>query len=191
MTVAPMETALPYGLRDVKITGYTTDAADVIDDASFQDFPYARSLAFSATEEFDELRGDDMVVTTRGRGESVDWTLEGGGFSFEACAMMYGGKVVVSGVSPDAKKTWSKNVNDQRPFFRMEGRAVNDNGGDTHGVLFRCRATGPFSGTMADGAFWLTGAQGTALPSNVAGATKNDVYHFVQNETQDFIVQGP
>jgi hypothetical protein len=49
-------------------------------------------------------------------------------------------------------------------------------------ILHRCRATGDLTGEMADGAFWLTGASGVALPSLVT-ATLGILYTFVQNET--------
>ena len=65
-------TPLPYGLRDIKLTSYTTDAATTLASTSV-DLPYARTLSFSEAEEFTELRGDDQVVTTRGQGASVEW----------------------------------------------------------------------------------------------------------------------
>lgn len=177
---------LPYGLRDVKLTPYTTAAADILA-ASSIDFPNARRLSFSEAEEFEELRGDDKVVTTRGKGASVDWDLEGGGFSFEAVKAMYGGTIIEEGTTPDMKKTFRKSVNDSRPFFKAEGQSISDSGGDLHGVLFRCRATGNLTGEMGDGQFWLTGASGVALPNLVAGtagsAGVDDLYEFVQNET--------
>lgn len=172
--------ALPYGLRDVKLTPYTTAAATALDVTSI-DFPNARRLSFSEAEEFEELRGDDKVVTTRGRGASVDWDLEGGGFSFEAVRAMYGGTITETGTTPAQSKSFKKNVNDSRPFFQAEGQSISDSGGDLHGVLFRCRATGNLEGEMADGQFWLTGASGVALPSLITGSV-DDLYEFVQNE---------
>lgn len=177
LTVIP----LPYGLRDVKLTSYTTEAATTLAAQSI-DFPNARRLAFAEAEEFEELRGDDKVVTTRGRGASVDWDLEGGGFSFEAVRAMYGGTITETGTTPAQIKTFKKNVTNARPFFKAEGQSISDSGGDLHGVLFRCRATGNFEGEMADGQFWLTGASGVALPSLIASSV-DDLYHFVQNET--------
>lgn len=172
---------LPYGLRDVKLTPYTSAAATTLDTTAI-DFPNARRLSFSEAEEFEELRGDDRVVTTRGRGASVDWDLEGGGFSFEAVRAMYGGTITETGVTPNQSKSFRKNVNDTRPFFHAEGQSISDSGGDLHGVLFRCRATGNLEGEQADGQFWLTGASGVALPSLVTGE-EGDLYEFVQNET--------
>lgn len=176
---------LPYGLRDVKVTSYTTAAATTLSTPSI-DFPNSRTLSFSEGEEFEELRGDDQVVTTRGRGASVEYDLEGGGISFESVKAMYGGTIVESGVTPAQVKTFKKNVADARPFFKAEGQSISDSGGDFHGVLWLCRSTGNLTGEMGDGQFWLTGGSGVTLPSRIT-ASLGDLYHLVQNETASVI----
>jgi hypothetical protein len=177
----PLDTIpLPYGLRDVQITPYTTAAATALG-TEMIDFPNARRMSFSEAEEYEELRGDDKIVTTRGKGASVDWDLEGGGFSFEAVRAMFGGTITETGTTPAQVKSFRKNVSNSRPFFRGEGQSMSDSGGDVHANLFLCRCTGNLSGEMADGSFWLTGASGVALPSRVT-ADLGDLYEFVQNE---------
>jgi hypothetical protein len=172
---------LPYGLRDVKITPYTDAAGTTLAGTSI-DFPYARTLSFEEAEDFEELRGDDKVVSTRGKGASVNWDLEGGGLSFEACAAMYGGTVATTGTTPAQVKTWSKKVTDVRPYFKAEGQSISDSGGDVHGVLYKCRATDNLTGEFGDGAYFLTGASGTVIPATLV--TKIDaLYDFVHNET--------
>lgn len=172
---------LPYGVRDVKVVGFTTAAATALGTPKV-DFPYARTLSFSEAEDFEELRGDDTIITTRGKGGSVEWDLEGGGYSFEAVAIMYGGLVTETGTTPAIKKSYRKLATDSRPFFYAEGQSISDSGGDFHAVLHKCRATGNLEGEMADGTFWLTNASGVALPSTVA-TTLGALYDLVQNET--------
>jgi hypothetical protein len=176
----PLPTALPYGLRDVKITPYTTPAATVLGTAV--DLPNARTFSFSEAEEFTELRGDDKVVTTRGSGASVEWDLEAGGLSFEALKVIAGGTIVESGVTPNIVKTFTKKVTDARPFFQVEGQVISDSGGDVHCVLPRCRATGNIEGEFSDQNFFLTSGSGAALPSLVTGE-EDILYEFVQNES--------
>ena len=89
----PLPTPLPYGIRDIKVTPYTDAAATTLAATSI-DLPNARTLSFSETEEFTELRGDDEVVTTRGQGPSVEWELEAGGLDFAACKAMQGGTIL-------------------------------------------------------------------------------------------------
>jgi hypothetical protein len=173
-------TPLPYGLRDVRITPYTDAGGSTL--GTPVDLPYGRTFSFSAGEEFEELRGDDKVITTRGRGESVDWELEGGGMSFEAVRAMYGGAILETGTTPNQIKRWRKMVTDVRPFFKVEGQAISDSGGDVHCILYKCRATGELEGEFGDGSFFLTAASGLSLPATAAGLT-DVLYDFVQNET--------
>lgn len=176
-----LPTALPYGLRDVKITPYTNASATTLAAQSI-DLPNARTFSFSEAEEFTEMRGDDKVVTTRGSGASVDWDLESGGLSFEALKALVGGTITESGVAPNTVKTFTKKVTDSRPFFQIEGQSISDSGGDVHCVLPRCRVTGNVEGEFSDQTFFLTSGSGVALPSLVSGET-DTLYEFIQNET--------
>jgi len=171
---------LPYGLRDVRITPYTDATAVTLGTAI--DLPYGRTFSFTEAEDFEELRGDDRVITVKGKGPSVDWELEAGGVCLEAIAAMYGGTVTTTGTTPNQIKKIQKKTTDVRPFFKVEGQSISDSGGDFHVVLDRCRATDDLEGSMEDGSFWLTGASGRALGSNISGRT-DVLYEFVQNET--------
>jgi hypothetical protein len=176
----PLPTALPYGIRDIKVTPYTNETATTL--GTSIDLPYGRTLSFSETEEFEELRGDDQVVTTRGKGASVEWELESGGLDIAAFKVMTGGTIVTSGTGATEKTTYTKKVTDARPFFKIEGQAISDSGGDVHTILDRCRATGDFEGEFADGEFFLTAGSGVALPSKIT-AREDTIYEFVQNAT--------
>lgn len=171
------ETALPYGCRDIKIyplSGETPSATGI-------DLPNARTLSFAEAEDFEELRGDDGVVAVHGKGASVNWSMQGGGLNFEAMSAMYGGTITTSGVSPDVIKSWLKKGKDVRGYFQAKGQAISDSGGDVVVTLFKCRCTGEFSGEMGDGAFWLSGASGRAIP--LAGT--DDLYKFEHRETSE------
>jgi len=171
---------LPYGLRKVRITPYTDAAGTTL--GTPIDLPYGRTFSFSEAEDFEELRGDDKVITTRGKGAAIEWELEGGGLPLDAVKAMYGGAIVETGTTPNQIKTFQKKVTDARPFFKVEGQAISDSGGDLHAVIYKCRATGNLEGEMGDGAFWLTGASGAGLPATLSGKT-DVLYEFVQNET--------
>ncbi len=171
---------LPFGLRDVKLTPYTTDAATTL--GTSVDLPNSRTFSFAETEEFEELRGDDKVVATHGSGPSVEWELEGGGVSFEAVKVMYGGTVSETGVTPNQIKKYVKLVTDSRPYFKVEGQSISDSGGDFHIVLYKCKATDNLTGELGDGQFFLTGASGVAMASTLTSHV-DKVWEFVQNET--------
>lgn len=176
----PLGTALPYGLRDIKVTPYTDGAGTTL--GTPVDLPNARTLSFSEAEEFTELRGDDKVVTTRGQGASVEWDLEAGGLDFDALKVIAGGTITESGVAPNTVRTFTKKVTDSRPFFQVEGQVISDSGGDVHCILDRCRSTGNIEGEFGDGEFFLTSGSGVALPSLQASRV-DTIYEFVQNET--------
>jgi hypothetical protein len=178
-------TTLPYGLRDVKVTPYTT--GETIASTSI-DLPNSRTFSFSESEDFETLRGDDGVVTIRGKGAEVDWSLEGGGYSFEVIAAMYGQTITTSGTTPAQVKTLRKLNTDTRPYFKVEGQAISDSGGDFHAILYKCRCTGDMKGELGDGQFLLYGAEGTAIgrQTAIAGTPTIPVgviYDLVMNES--------
>ena len=172
-------TALPYGLRDVKIRPITSVAG--------VDMPVSRTLTFSETEEFQELRGDDAVQASHGSGATVEWSLESGGISLAAYAIMAGGTVTTSGTGSTMKNVYKKIKTDARPYFQVEGQSISDNGGDFHTLIYRCKADGSLEGEQADGAFWLTKASGKGYPSLVT-TTLGAVYDFVENATTAAII---
>lgn len=170
-------TSLPYGLRDVKLTPVDYDGSNP---GSPVDLPNARTFTFSESEDYEVLRGDDSEVASHGNGPTVEWELEGGGISLEAYAVMAGGTVTTSGVSPNLKKTYRKLTTDVRPSFRAEGIAISESGGDLHGIVYNCKADDNLQGTtMEDGSFSLMTASGTGRKRY----SDNALYDFVQNET--------
>jgi hypothetical protein len=166
--------ALPYGLRDVKLR--PIDAAGTV--GASVDLPAGRTFSFSEAEDFEELRGDDRVQAIRGKGPKVEWELESGGISLAAYAIMAGGTVTNTGVTPNEKRSFKKKDTDSRPYFQVEGQAISDSGGDFHAVVFKCRASDTLEGELSDGQFWLSSASGEGI-----GEADGDLYEFVQNET--------
>lgn len=172
-------TALPYGLRDVKVT--PIDSAGAL--GTPVDLPNARTFSFEENEDFTELRGDDKVVANRGQGPTVSWELEGGGISLDAYAVLNGGSVVETGTTPNIVRTYTKLASESKPRFQAEGQAISEAGGDFHVLVYNCKATDGVSGELADGAFWLTGCSGTGI----ADPSTDKVYEFINNETETAI----
>jgi hypothetical protein len=167
-------TALPYGMRDIRISTLN-------DDGSLQtpvDLPNAQVLSFSEAEDFEELRGDDQVVALRGKGPKVEWSLEAGGITLAAYKAIVGGTNTTTGSTPNQVKTYRKLGTDARPYFKAEGQSISDSGGDFHSILYKARASENIEGSQEDGKFWITKLGGTAIPN-----TSGILYDFVQNET--------
>lgn len=165
---------LPYGLREVVLT----PISDAGVEGTPVKLPASQTFSFSEEEEFEELRGDDEVQAIRGKGPSCSWDLEAGGISLAAYKVMAGGTIELTGTTPSQVQTFTKNTGDARPYFKVEGRAINDGGGDFHAVVFKCRASESLEGELSDGTFWVTSASGTGI-----GGPDGDLYKFVQNET--------
>lgn len=183
----PLGNAIPYGLRDVQLIQYPTLAATTFGSV-LTDLPVARTFSFNDTEEYEDLRGDDKLYTSHGQGSQVEWELEGGGISFGAYAILAGGVVIDTGITPNQVKRYRKKSTDARPFFIAIGQAINDNGGDFQSVVWRCRSTGNVEGELADGQFLIPSVSGTGFPCLVSGlvnATEilDSVYDFVYRET--------
>lgn len=183
----PLGNALPYGLRDTKLIKYPTLAADTFG-STLTDLPVARTFSFNDTEDYEDLRGDDKLYTSHGKGAQVEWDIESGGISFDAYAILAGGVVIDTGISPNQVRRFRKKSLDTRPFFTAIGQAINDNGGDFQSIVYRCRSTGNVEGELSDGSFLIPKVSGIGFPCLVTGlvnATEiNDtIYDFVYRET--------
>lgn len=184
--MALVDPALPYGLRDIKVVAYTTAAATTLG-STLVDLPNGQTMSFTEKEEFQQLRGDDKVVTTKGKGPSIDWDLESGGLSIPAYAIIAGGTITDSGVTPNIKRTYRKRESASRPFFRAYGQSISDSGGDLHVVIFRARATGDIKGELKDGEFMVPAISGegfgSVVPAEIDPVEGGTVYEFQHNET--------
>ena len=185
---APVADALPYGIRDAKLTPYT-DAQGTVLDVTSIDLPNMQTLSFSESEEFAELRGDDRLVTTRGQGSQVDWSLEAGGISIKAWAIMAGGQVIETGLTPNRKIILRKRSSDARPYFRIDGRIVSDSGGDVQVRIYRCRCNDSIEGDFSNGEFFVTSASGVGLP--LLDETNDLLYDIIRNETSSVLTLTP
>ena len=167
--------ALPFGLRDVKLTPLGADGETP---GTAVDLPASRTFSFSETEDFEEFTGDDAVLATHGSGPRLEWSLEGGGISVDALKVIAGGTVTQTGTTPNVKKTLAKKGTDTRPYFKVEGQVISDNGGDVHAIVWKCKADGDIGGEFSGGSFFLTGASGKGF------ATAADkLWDLVHNET--------
>lgn len=178
---SPLPTSLPFGIRDIKLTGYTDAAATTLAGSSV-DLPNAQTMKFSEAEDFETLRGDDQTVTMRGKGPTGTWELGSGGISLAAVAIMSGAVLTTTGTTPARVNSLKKNVSNVRPWFQAEGQSISDSGGDFHAKLYRCRMTDTLDGELTDGTFFITSVKGIMLGSNVS-ASLGALYDFIQNET--------
>lgn len=174
------DNGLPYGMRDTRVTPFTTAAATTLGTSA--DYPNAQTLSFSEAEDYEELRGDDKVIAIVGKGASVEWEMENGGIAVPSYKNINGGTTSTSGVTPNQVTTYNKKVTDIRPYVKLEGQSISDMGGDFHVAMYKCRASNRVEGELADGSFWVTGLGGVSLPATLTGKI-DFLYEFFLNET--------
>lgn len=180
--------ALPYGVRDVKLTQYTDALGMVLSDASV-DLPYIQTLNFTEAEEFAELRGDDKLITTRGRGSMVNWDLESGGLPISAWAVVTGGSVIERGLEPNREIELQKKATQSRPWFRIDGKIISDSGGDILVRIYRCRANGDITANFTDGEFTTSQVAGVGYP--LLDDTNDLLYSIFRRETSEALSLTP
>jgi hypothetical protein len=172
--------ALPYGLRQVMLTPYTDAQGTVLANTSYP-LPVAMTLGFSETEQFDELRGDDVLVAVHGRGAQVDWSLEAGGMHITCWSIISGASVIEEGVAPNRRTRLLKSADDLRPYFRIDGRAISDSGGNMNSRIYRAKANGRLQADLRGGAFQTSRVDGVGLP--MVGDSGRWLYEFIRNES--------
>ena len=182
----PVPTALPFGLRDVKIYPYLDAQGTILADEGY-DLPNAQTFSFADTEDFVELRGDDELVATHGNGAQVNWSLEAGGIALQCWAIFTGGQIIETGAAPNRVITLRKCSDDARPYFMVVGQVISDSGGDITGKVYRAKCNGDISGQFADGQFFITSADGIGLP--IPGTKL--LYDIIHHETKTFLSTTP
>jgi hypothetical protein len=180
--------ALPYGLRQIRLTPYTDAQGTVLSTTSYP-LPVAMTLGFSETEQYDELRGDDVLVAVHGRGAQVDWSLEAGGISITAWSIVSGALVIEEGVAPTRKTRLRKSGDDVRPYFRIDGRAISDSGGSMLTRIYRAKANGRLQADLRGGAFQTSRVDGVGLP--MVGDAGRWLYEFIRQENDAAIPGTP
>ncbi len=186
--MAAVPDALPYGLRQVRLTPYTDAQGTVLGNTSYP-LPVAMTLGFSETEQYDELRGDDVLVAVHGRGPQVDWSLEAGGVSITAWSIVSGALVIEEGVTPNRVTRLRKSGDDQRPYFRIDGRAISDSGGSMLTRIYRAKANGRLQADLRGGAFQTSRIDGVGLP--MVGDGGRWLYEFIRLENDAAIPGTP
>lgn len=177
---AAVSDGLPYGVRDLKLTQYI-DAAGTVLGSTSVDLPVIQTLNFTEAEEFAELRGDDKLITTRGKGSQVNWDLEAGGLAVKPWCVFSGGSVIERGLTPNRVIEIQKRSTASRPWFRIDGRMISDSGGDILVRIYRCRATGDIGSNFTDGEFATTTVSGVGAP--LLDDTNDLIYSIFRRET--------
>jgi hypothetical protein len=161
----------PFGLREIKLVN--------IGGTVVAPLPAAMKLSFKERLVSGEMRGNDVVQALVAITDAVEWSLENGGLSLEAWAMMTGRTVTETGTTPTQINTMNIDGGQVYPYFKVYGKSIGENANDDiHIKLYKCKLTGSLEGEFADGSFFVTSCSGLALPDGT-----NGIADVVQNET--------
>jgi hypothetical protein len=185
---SPVPTGLAYGVRDCKLTQYT-DALGMVLGPTSVDLPYMQHLNFTEAEEFAELRGDDKLITTRGKGSMVNGDIEAGGLETSAWAVLTGGDVIESGLAPHRIIELRKRATQARPWFRVDGKIISDSGGDVLVRIYRCRCNGNIQANFQDGNFQTSQIAFVGYP--LLDDTNDLLYSIFRRETSSLLTLTP
>jgi len=160
---------MPFGLRDVKITNMagTTQV----------DLPRGQNLAYRERVRSGELSGDDALQAAVAFVEAIEWSLEAGGISLEAWALLTGRTATEEGTTPNQTTTLTVSAGDEFPYVKIYGKSMGDDGDDIHVKFFKAKCTS-LEGTFAEGEFFVTSCSGIGVDDG-----SNGIVDIVQNET--------
>jgi hypothetical protein len=179
---APTGTTKILGLNDMKIFELEQDDATALTYATATDVPGAVSLQISPTFIEKDLRGDEKVLDKYSKLDTIGWSFSNVLMSLDALAVLIGGTVAESGVTPAAKKTYSLLGADIAKYFKLEGQSLYTDAGDIHLILYKCKASSVQYELRGEEYATVT-ASGTAI----ATINSDKIKDIVINETAEDI----
>ncbi len=153
-------------LKDVKISPLLTDpSGGTATYGTGVDIPGVLELLATPKFKSATLEGDGKILDVWSQAESIEWSFSHGKFSLDALAIITGGTVTLSGVTPNQVQRFRQTGNDVAPYFKIEGQAVYADVGDVHVVLCKCKITGDGPAwTMNGKEFAKVDAKGITIP---------------------------
>lgn len=166
----------PFGLRNVIVSD--------INGGNFATLPAGQLFSFQERIRSEVFSGDDGALAVASFSDVADWSLEHGGISLGAYALMTGRTVGETGSTPSRVSTLTGSAGEAFPYFRVYGKALTDDESDVWCVLYRCKLVN-LQGQLGGDAFFVSQASGTAIDDG-----SNGIFDFVQNETAGDIYAG-
>lgn len=168
---------LPFGLRDMRLTPWVAGALSV---TIINENPRVQTLEVNITRDSADLDGDDVRVATHSFATRVEGTLSAGGINQVVVAMMTGGNTTGStGTAPNKINTFILEGDDVEGYFKIEGQAYADDGGDVHVIVWHAKATSGPNWSFNQGEFTVSACDiigtfdSTTTPSRLLTVIQN------------------
>lgn len=173
------------GINDAKIFPISVDDSVALTYGAGVDVPGISNLKVSPKFIEKELKGDESVIDAYSKLEKIEWSIEHGVISLAALAIMIGGEVNLTGVTPNQVQTYSLNEADLPDYFKLEGKTDYTDIGDAHFVLYKCKCSS-LDYTLKGEDYATISASGKAIKTRYNGKIKDILF----NETATDIVTG-
>lgn len=158
----------PFSIQDAGAYPYTAGVAGAL-----VDLVAIREVSHSTVTSEYENRGDGAVIAAGADLDGMDVTITLAAFTPASVAAVAGGTVTTGGVSPAAITTYTRNVDDAVPYFKLaaQTRAKDSDGGMARITYPKVGWRGGPDLGFADNAFAETQVTGRAQPD-----TDGDVF---------------
>lgn len=176
---------LILGINDGKMSPLILDDSTALTYGAAVDIPGITNLGLSPKFVEKELRGDESVLDNYSKLDYIDWSFENSEISLDALAILLGGAVTASGVTPNRSQTYKLNKSHKPGYFKIEGKSDYADVGDAHAVLYKCKANKVDYSFVGED-YAKVSAAGKAIPTKYNGDIKDIVF----NETAVDITTG-
>jgi hypothetical protein len=177
---------LAFGARDAVVTPWT-------DSTTLSTTPIHGPRIMTAeanvTRDSTDLEADDVKVATHTFAKGLEGSLELGGLNLAILAVLEGGVVTTTGMTPNRIGTYEVEGDQTEGYFKLEVQIYDDGGGDAHFIGWRMKATNGPNYNFTQGEFALT-------QCDIAGTFDESVspsrlYSLIGNETVTVIDMTP
>lgn len=170
---------LPFGCRDCKIAPYSGSTPPAT--SANVDLPRIRTVELNVTRDETELEGDDVIIARHTFGKGLEGSIEAGGINLAAVAILEGGTVSTTGMTPNRITTYIVRGNQAEGYFKLEAQMYGDDGGDMHFIGWKLKAINGPNWSFTQGEFGLTACDVGGIYDESTNPSR--LYDIVQNET--------
>lgn len=169
---------LPFGCRDCLITPWTNSTTL----GTGVDVPRIRTVELNVTRDSTDLEGDDVKIATHTFAKGLEGSIEAGGVNPAVLKVLEGGVIVITN-SGQANEitTYQVRGNQTEGYFKLEAQMYADDGGDTHFIAYKVKATSGPNFSFAQGEFALTQCDLSGIYDESVSPTR--LYDLVLNKT--------
>ena len=167
-----------FGINDAKISQLSADTGTSPTYAASIDIQGVTGLKMTPKFVEKQLVGDEQILDFYSKLESIDWSFDHVIMSLDALEVLLGGAVTTTGVTPSTVNTYDLKSTDRANFFKLEGQTTYTDMGDTHMVLWKCKAN-KVDFELKGGDYASVSASGSAIPT----VSDKKILTIIENET--------